>query len=144
MQRPQLATQSLPVPSDIWRTASIASLDSLLPRRSEFSSMQSSSIMASSMSASTTLASTLMSPGIRSLFDTGTAIGNRSSGSKASAVLSAPIMHPTAAKRAVLPHRVSFLRNGGYETSEQSSLWINSMPGEDNSVHDVTAALGRV
>jgi Glycosyl transferases group 1 len=137
----QLPSQSLPVPSDIWGTASIPSLQ---PRRPQTSSIQSSSIMTSSMQASTTLASTLMTPGIRSLFDTGTTVGNRSSGSKASTVFSAPVMQPAAAKRA-LPHRVSILaRNGGYEASEKSSLRINSLPGEDNFIHDVTAALERV
>jgi Glycosyl transferases group 1 len=138
----QLPSQSLPVPSDIWGSASVPSL---LPHRPQTSSIQSSSIMTSSMQASTTLASTLMTPGIRSLFDTGTTVGNRSSGSKASTVLSAPIMLPTAAKRALLPHRVSYLsRNGGYEVSEKSSLRINSLPPEDNFIHDVTAALERV
>jgi hypothetical protein len=145
LRRPKLRnlpSQSLPVPSDIWGTAS---LPSMLPRRPQTSSIQSSSNMASSMQASTTLASTLMTPGIRSLFDTGTTVGNHSNGSKASTVLSAPFMQPTAAKRALLPHRVSYLaKNGGYETSEKSSLRIYSLPGEDNFIHDVTAALERV
>lgn len=137
----QLPSQSLPVPSDIWGSASIPSLPT---RRPQTSSIQSSSIMTNSMQASTTLASTLMTPGIRSLFDTGTTGGNRSSGSKASTVFSAPVMQPAVAKRA-LPHRVSFLaRKGGYEASEKSSLRINSLPGEDNFIHDVTAALERV
>jgi hypothetical protein len=134
----QLPSQSMPVSSDIWGTASVPSL---LPRRPQTSSIQSSSIISSSMQASTTLASTLMTPGIRSLFDTGTTGGNRSSGSKTLTVFSAPVMHPSAARRP-LPHRVSFLaRNGGYEASEKSSIRINSLPSEDNFIHDVTAAL---
>ena len=103
------SNQSLPIPSNVWGTASISTPN----RRPLLSSIQSSSMIAQSMQAST-----LMTPGIKSLFD---ATSYSKAGSKAS-TLAPSVVHVqhTPIKKA-MPARVIFMtRNAGYGTEISS------------------------
>ncbi|KAH7383582.1 glycosyltransferase family 4 protein [Cadophora sp. MPI-SDFR-AT-0126] len=103
------SNQSLPIPSNVWGTASISTPN----RRPLLSSIQSSSMIAQSMQAST-----VMTPGIKSLFDV---TGYSKGGSKAS-TLAQSVVHVqhTPIKKA-MPARVIFMtRNAGYETEISS------------------------
>jgi hypothetical protein len=133
----KLNNTSLPIPSNVWGTASISTFERRVPARS---SMQTSSMMTSVQ------ASTLMTPGIRSLFDGAASGGYRTSGSRTSTLFSQSVAHHTPVKK-VLPARVAFLARttrGGYESSERSSLRMKHLPGEDTFIHDITAALEQV
>ncbi|KAL2067476.1 hypothetical protein VTL71DRAFT_1901 [Oculimacula yallundae] len=102
------SNHSLPIPSNIWGTASI----STPMRRPILSSIQSSSMIAQSMRAST-----VMSPGIRNLFD---ATSYSKGGSKASTLATQSVMQHTPIKKAI-PARIIFMtRNAGYETEISS------------------------
>ncbi|KAH9222558.1 glycosyltransferase family 4 protein [Leptodontidium sp. 2 PMI_412] len=103
------SNQSLPIPSNVWGTASI----STPTRRPILSSIQSSSMIAQSMQAST-----LMTPGIKSLFD---ATGYSKGGSKASTLAQSVIHVQHAPVKKAMPARVIFMtRNAGHETEISS------------------------
>ena len=128
--------QSLPVPSNIWGTTSIPSAVGRSIRRLPVSSVQTASMMTGSLQASS-----LMTPGIRSLFDSGL---SGVSGSKTSTLFAQSVQQHTPVKKA-MPARVTVLaRRGGYESSGMSSIKSRQLPGEDSFIHDVTEALERV
>jgi glycosyltransferase involved in cell wall biosynthesis len=113
-----------PVPSNVWNTAAVGPSTPLT--RPQLSSTQTSSLMVPSLSATT-----LMSPGIRSLFDSGATRASRTS------TLATP---PTVKK--VMPARVTLLRNEGRNSGQ--SLKIKKLAGEESFVSNVTAALRNV
>lgn len=129
---------SMPIPSNVWGTASV----SAPPRRPPVRSLQSSSMIASSMQAST-----LVGQDVRSLFD---ATGYRSGASKASTLAQSVVQHPPF--KTAVPARVAYLRNAGNE-SGRSSIKAKRLPGEvarakqtekAGFIHDVVIALEHV
>jgi glycosyltransferase involved in cell wall biosynthesis len=135
---------NLPVPSNVWGTASIGpGPRPVLDRRfTTTSSVQTMSMMNNSVGATT-----LMTPGIRSLFDSGTSGGYRNGASRASTLFVQSALNPSPVKK-VMPARVTLLaRGGGYDSSErssQTSLKTRRLPKEDTFVHDITVALEQV
>ncbi|KAF4637772.1 hypothetical protein G7Y89_g291 [Cudoniella acicularis] len=143
-RKPELrpSIPEVPIPSNVWGTASIGAIHNP-SRRAPASSIQTTSMMVNSLGATT-----LMTPGIRSLFDSGTSAGYRTSGSRASTLFTQSAMLHTPVKK-VMPARVTLLaRSGaGYESSGRSSnasLKAKPYLHEDNFIRDITHALERV
>ncbi|KAH8663097.1 glycosyltransferase family 4 protein [Tricladium varicosporioides] len=131
----------IPIPSNVWGTASLGPIHTP-GRRIPASSIQTTSMMVNSMGAST-----LMTPGIRSLFDSGTSAGYRTSGSRASTLFTQSAMQHTPARK-VMPARVTLLAKSGlqYESGRSSNASLKTKPfsQEDTFIRDITHALERV
>ena len=126
-KRPELRPHmpSGPVPSNVWNTAAVG--PSTPNTRPQLSSTQTSSLMVPSLSATT-----LMSPGIRSLFDSGATRASRAT------TLAVP---PTIKK--AMPARVTLLRNEGVRYPPRS-LKLKKLSGEESFATDVAIALRNV
>ncbi|TVY84657.1 hypothetical protein LSUE1_G001270 [Lachnellula suecica] len=133
--RPSMPT--LPIPSNIWGTAPVGpSPRPALERRfTTTSSVQTMSMMNSSVEAST-----LMTPGVKSLFDS----GYRTSGSRASTLVFQSATQSSPLKK-LMPARVTLLaRSGVYDPSERPSppsLKARPFAKDDMFIHDITVAL---
>ncbi|CAG8982809.1 hypothetical protein HYALB_00001090 [Hymenoscyphus albidus] len=147
-KRPEMRPHmpSMPIPSNVWGTAGVGS--STPPARPQLSSTQTSSLMVPSLTATT-----LMSPEIRSHFDSGYRTGAsrastlwQGSGvqSNATAKTTASVVGP----RKMMPARVRDLaRNEGWEKGKSSGasvVKVKPFMGEDSFIRDVTVALQRV